>query len=175
MVINKQAYFFIGLVFGLLIYYWFLLPKPTNTVRIVETVRTDTVYVHEFDTIVLTKKEIKHNFLRDTVYLGVDMPINDFKASYPHVYGNIDISGQLIGEMLYMGLKTDFRIPTVTNTINRTETIIKKPRGVYAGGLVISNLSAGVGGIYVFDRNLIQYSYFPEDKSHAVGYYRRIF
>jgi len=163
-----------GILIGLLLYHHFLRPSPKTVTRVVETVTTDTVYVRTVDTVTINRTQIRHEFLRDTVYLGVDMPINSFGASYSHLYGNIYVNGQVMGEVLSMALKTDFRIPSVTNNITRTETIIKKPQGIYLGA-GISNFSASVGGVYLNDRNLFQYSYYPQINGHSVSYFRKVF
>lgn len=167
--------FVFGLLIGLVLYHQFLRPKPEHITRIIETVTTDTVYIAKIDTVKITKEQIKHEFLRDTVYLATDIPINNFRTSYSHLYGNIDISGQVMGKVLDMALKTDLRLPTVTNTIERTETIIKKPRGLYVGAGVNSKFSASVGGYYLNNSWLYGYQYTPEFSQHQVFIGRKLF
>ena len=164
-----------GVLIGLLLYHNFLLPKPQTLTKIIETVTTDTIYVHQVDTVTITKTDIKHEFLRDTVYMNTNIPISNFKTYYAHVYGSIDISGQVMGEVLSMGLKTDLRIPTVTNTIERTETIIKKPQGLYLGAGVNSNLSAVVGGYYLNDQFIYGYQFNPFFQQHQIFIGRKLF
>ena len=148
--------FSIGLVIGLLIAYWFASKHEIEPVIITETKNeTDTVYITIRDTIRLTKTEIKHEYLRDTVIIDYKPKIRAFKASKPFLYGNTHISGEVLGEVLKIDISNDFKLPTVTNTVTNTTTIIKKPQGLFPVAGVNKQLTPFVGAVYVRDRYLL--------------------
>ena len=148
--------FSIGLIIGLLIGYWFaskgeLEPKIVTVTK----TETDTVFVTVRDTIRIKNTEIKHEFVRDTVIIDFKPQIKAFTASKPFLYGNTHLKGEVLGEILKMDIYTDFDIPTVTNTITNTTTIIKKPQGLFPVAGVNKQLTPFVGGVYVRDRYLV--------------------
>jgi len=160
-------------IIGLLSYHFLLRPKP----EVITTVEkhTDTLYVElPKDTVFLTRERINHVFVRDTVVYEFKPFINAYSASYQNQYGNLKVSGEVFGEILTMNFVPDFRFPVVTNTITKKNTLIKKPQGIYLGA-GISNFSASVGGVYLNDRNLFQYSYYPQINGHSIGYFRKVF
>jgi hypothetical protein len=161
----------LGFVLGLIVYGWFLKPESETTTVIKETFKTDTVFVVQKDTVTLYRDKIKHEYLRDTILLPDWRPsIKAFKAVYPVLYGNIHLSGEVLGEVLKTSITTDFNIPTVTNTITRdkTTTIIKKPTGFYTVGGFNSDFKYSVGATYLKDNSMIGYRYQPQLKIHSL-------
>lgn len=163
--------FILGLVIGLALYGIFLSPRVETRTEIVEIHTTDTVYFYQRDTIRV--KEVKHEFIRDTIFTETYKPvINRFSADFPHLYGNISFQGEVLGEVLKTSMLTDLRIPTVTNTINRTERITNtiNPNGLYMGG----GYPAYLGISYVNNKTLIDVHYSFQTGS-TIGLKRKIF
>lgn len=138
----------IGLVIG------YLLLEPKHTESIVTEIKTDTVYITIRDTISITRKEIQHEVVRDTILVEPIQPvIKSFTASKSFQYGSATVSGEVLGEVLKMDIATDFSVPTVTNTI--TNTITKKPQGLFLTAGVNKQLSPNLGAVYIRSRVLI--------------------
>jgi hypothetical protein len=154
-------------------------PRPEHeTVYKFETkVETDTIYTHVVDTIYVPKNKIKTEVLRDTILLDFKPKISLFKASIPSEYGNTHLSGEVLGEVLKMTATNDFKIPVVTNTITetKTETIIKKPKGIYVGASINSLLDPGAKVSYLDNKYLFQYGYQPVTKVHTLGISKKLF
>ena len=110
-------------LFGAFLYAWLFTPESETKTEIKEVRTTDTVYVTVRDTIRLTKTEIKHQYLRDTILIDFKPQIKVFTASKRFLYGNATITGEVLGEVLKIDLYNDFKLPTVTNTIERTVPI----------------------------------------------------
>tara|TARA_R110000772_G_scaffold145504_1_gene255446 strand:+ start:8773 stop:9279 length:507 start_codon:yes stop_codon:yes gene_type:complete len=145
----------LGLGIGYLVAQYF---QHENT--IIETVtetKIDTVFVEIRDTIRITRTEIKHEYLRDTFLLEPIKPeIKAFKASFPFLYGNAYLEGEVLGEVLKTSLRTDFKLPTITNTITNTTTIIKKPSGLFLTAGAGNNFSTPyIGAIFIKNKFLI--------------------
>jgi hypothetical protein len=168
----------IGIIIGLFFYKSFLEAETETIISYKETIKTDTVFSHSVDTVFLTKKEIKQTVIRDTVLIKpIETKIKAFTAVYPLQYGNATVSGEVLGEVIKMGLTTDFNIPVVTNTIEKEKvtTIVKKASGLYASAFVSSEFIPSVGGHYLKDRLIISYKYTPLTKIHEAGLGVRIF
>lgn len=130
-------------------------PTPPKVVTKIEY-QSDTVYITIRDTVRI--KQVKQEFLRDTVLIDYKPQIKAFTASTPFLYGNTYVSGEVLGEVLKMDITNDFKIPTVTNTIKETTTITKMPAGLFVTAGIAkgdSQLSPYVGAIFVKDRYLI--------------------
>lgn len=145
-----------GLVLGLFLYDWFLIDKGSMIVTKTESF-TDTLFIEVRDTVRITQKEIITEFLRDTVLIDSYKPkISSFKTVQPFLYGNTTVKGEVLGEVLKMDIANDFKIPSVTNTITNTTTIIKKPSGLFlTAGANYNNLTPFVGVTFIKDRTLI--------------------
>jgi 3-deoxy-D-arabino-heptulosonate 7-phosphate (DAHP) synthase len=78
---------------------------------------------------------------------------------------------------LKMTATNDFKIPVVTNTITetKTETIIKKPKGIYLGASVNSLLDPGAKVSYLDNKYLFTYQYQPVTKVHSLGISKKLF
>jgi len=125
----------------------------------------------------MPKTKIKTEFLRDTVLINYQPQISLFKASIPSEYGSTHVSGEVLGEVLKMTAINDFKIPVVTNTITetKTETIIKKPKGIYLGASVNSLLDPGAKVSYLDNKYLFSYQFQPLEKIHTLSVSKKIF
>lgn len=166
--------FLAGVIVAFLFY-----PKPETeeVYKFTTKTETDTVFIQEIDTLHVTKKEIKTEYLRDTVLIDFKPKISQFNASFPFEYGNTKVSGEVIGEVLKMTATSDYTIPVVTNTITNTETktIIKKSKGLYLGANVNSLLQPGANISYVDDKYIFQYQYQPLSGVHQIGVAKKLF
>ena len=137
-------FFFIGAVVAIILF-----PKrELETVYKTERL-TDTLYITSTNTVYIPKKEIKTQVIRDTILIDSKPKIRAFETTFPFKYGSTKVSGEVLGEVLKMTATNDYVLPVVTNTITetKTETIIKKSKGIYLGAGVNSLLqpSAKVG------------------------------
>ena len=76
-----------------------------------------------------------------------------------------------------MSVTNDFKIPVVTNTVTntKTETIIKKPKGIYLGVGVNSLLQPSASASYLDNKYLFQYQYQPIQRVHQIGISKKLF
>lgn len=156
---NAVKYLFfaiLGIVLG------YFLSKKSENVKVISTIetKTDTVFITVRDTVTITKKDIKHTVLRDTILIKpIEPKIKAFTTSKPFLYGNVGVKGEVLGEVLKMDIYTDFSLPTVTNTITKTNTVIKKPAGLFiTAGIGATNqltLTPSIGAVYIRDRYLL--------------------
>ena len=140
-------------------------------------VKTDTIYTRVVDTVYIPKTKIKTKVLRDTILIDYKPKISLFETTFPFEYGSTKVSGEVLGEVLKMTATNDYALPVVTNTITetKTETIIKKSKGIYLGAGVNSLLqpSAKVG--YLDNKYLFQYQFQPLEKIHTLSVSKKIF
>ena len=166
--------FLAGIIVALIFY-----PKPeSETFYKFETVtKSDTLIVEVKDTVYVPKTKIKTEVLRDTILIDFKPQISKFKASFPFEYGSTNVSGEVLGEVLKMTATSDFKIPVVTNTITetKTETIIKKPKGIYLGANVNSLLEPSASVAYLDNKYLFSYQYQALQKVHQIGVAKKIF
>lgn len=166
--------FLAGIIVAFIFY-----PKPeSETFYKFETVtKTDTLYITSTDTVYIPKTKIKNEVLRDTVLIDYKPKISLFETTFPFDYGSTKVSGEVLGEVLKMTATNDYNIPVVTNTITetKTETIIKKPKGIYLGGIVNSNLQLGAKVGYLDNKYLFEYQYQPVTKIHSLGVSKKLF
>jgi hypothetical protein len=87
------------------------------------------------------------------------------------------VSGEVLGEVLKMTATSDFKMPVVTNTITetKTETIVKKPKGIYLGASVNSLLQPGAKVSYLDNKYLFSYQYQPLEKLHTLSVNKKLF
>ena len=166
---NRLIIFFgIGLIIGLLLYERFLVPDIKTKVESMETIRTDTIYTVVRDTIYRDK--FKYIYERDTIIEYYKPKIRGFKETYSTLYGNVYLSGEVLGELRYASLTTDFKFKQITNTIlkEKNTTSVIKPSGVYLTGGVSSNFSYSIGATYLNDKSLIGYEYQPQLDLHSL-------
>jgi hypothetical protein len=146
--------FLLGIITGYLLFDWH--NKGAIVTKTVTERTTDTVYVAVKEIQTVIKKEIKTEYLRDTILLEpYESKIIGFKTSKSFLYGNTTVSGEVLGEVLKMDIVNDFKIPTITNTITNTTTIIKKPSGIFLTAGVNTQLVPSVGAIFIKDKYLI--------------------
>jgi hypothetical protein len=163
---------------GILVAYIFFPKTESETVYKFETVtNTDTLMVEVTDTVYVPKKWIKSQIIRDTILVDYKPQISLFKTSIPSEYGSTNVSGEVLGEVLKMTATNDFKIPVVTNTITetKTETIVKKPKGIYLGAGVNSLLDPSASVSYLDNKYLFTYQYQPLQKVHQIGVAKKLF
>ena len=166
--------FLLGVILAFIVY-----PKPEQeTFYKVETVtKTDTLIVELKDTIYIPKTKIKTEFLRDTILIDFKPQISRFETTFPFDYGSTKVSGEVLGEVLKMNATNDYNIPVVTNTIieTKTETIVKKPKGIYLGGGINSLLQPSGKIAYLDNRYLFTYQFQPIQRVHQIGVAKKLF
>ena len=166
--------FLAGIIVAFLFY-----PKPETEEVYKFTTKTeiDTVFIQEIDTLHVTKKEIKTEFLRDTILIDFKPKISQFNASFPFEHGSTKVSGEVLGEVLKMTATNEYNIPVVTNTITNTETktIIHKPKGLYLGANVNSMLQPSASVTYLDNKYLFQYQFEPLQRVHQIGVAKKLF
>jgi hypothetical protein len=163
---------------GILVAYIFFPKTESETVYKFESVtKTDTLIVEVKDTVYVPKKWIKSQIIRDTILVDYKPQISLFKTSIPSEYGSTNVSGEVLGEVLKMTATNDFKIPVVTNTITetKTETIIKKSKGIYLGASVNSLLEPSASVSYLDNKYLFSYQYQPLEKLHTLSVSKKIF
>ena len=138
---------------------------------------TDTLYITSSDTVYIPKTKIKTEVLRDTILIDFKPKISHFETTFPFDYGSTKVSGEVLGEVLKMTATNDYKLPVVTNTITetKTETIVVKPKGVYLGGVVNSNLQPSAKVSYLDNKYLFEYQYQPLQKVHQIGVSKKLF
>ncbi len=166
--------FIVGVILAFVVF-----PRPDlETVYKFETkVETDTLFVHFRDTIYVPKNKIKTQVIRDTILIDFKPKISLFETTFPFEYGSTKVTGEVLGEVLKMTATSDYNIPVVTNTITetKTETIIKKSKGLYLGAGVNSLLQLSANASYVDNKYIFQYQYQPVTKIHTLGVSKKLF
>jgi len=168
----------IAFIAGILVAYIFFPKTDQETVYKFESVtKTDTLMVEVKDTVYVPKKWIKTQVLRDTIIVDYKPQISLFKTIIPSEYGSTNVSGEVLGEVLKMTATNDFKIPVVTNTITetKTETIIKKSKGIYLGASVNSLLEPSAKVSYLDNKYIFEYQYQPFTRSHQIGVSKKLF
>jgi len=154
-------------------------PKPEveEVYKFTTKTETDTIFIKEIDTIKVSKKEIKTEFLRDTILLDFKPQISLFETTFPFEHGSTKVSGEVLGEVLKMTAINDYTIPVVTNTITNTETktIIQKPKGIYLGAGINSMLQPSGKVAYLDNKYLFEYSFQPLTRVHSIGVSKKLF
>ena len=170
----SALFFFGGLIAGFILF-----PKPEieTVYKTTTKTETDTIYVVSNDTIYVPKTRIKTEVLRDTILVNYRPQISRFETSFPFDYGSTKVSGEVLGEVLKMTAINDYTIPVVTNTITetKTETIVKKPKGIYLGAGINSMLEPSAKVSYLDNKYLFQYQYQPLQRVHQIGVSKKLF
>jgi hypothetical protein len=166
--------FLIGIVLAFVV---FPRPEMETVYKTTTKVETDTVYSQVVDTVYVSKTKIKTEVLRDTILIDFKPQISRFETLFPFEYGSTKVSGEVLGEVLKMTATSDYNMPVVTNTITetKTETIIKKSKGLYLGANVNSALNLGASASYVDDKYIFQYQFQPLQKVHQIGVSKKLF
>ncbi len=176
---NQYAYiavFVAGVVAGLFLYHFFMKPEKetvhTYSERVETTIDSTLVteiselsnYIDSLESQLGKPRPFKHIYLRDTVLIEpIEPKIKQFSATFPLLYGNAHLDGEVLGEVLKTSLRTDFRIPTVTNTVTKekttTTTIVQK--GFFVGGGFSNTTDWHVGAAYLGKGYLVELNYTP--------------
>jgi hypothetical protein len=166
--------FVAGIILTFIVY-----PKPEveQVYKFTTKVETDTIYTQVRDTVYVPKMWIKSQVIRDTILINYKPNVSLFSTTTPFEYGNTYVNGEVLGEVLKMSVTNDFKIPVVTNTVTetKTETIIKKSKGLYLGANINSLLDPGASASYVDDKYIFQYQYQPVTKVHSLGISKKLF
>jgi len=164
-----------GVIIGLLLYDSFLVPEVSTRVEVLETIKSDTVYISHRDTIRI--RDVKYIYERDTIIENYQPKIRGFKEFYPTMYGDVWINGEVLGQLRYVDISHDFKIPTVTNTITKEKTVTNTvlSRGLYVGTGINSLMQYSVSASYVDNRYLFQYQYHPQINVHQIGVAKKLF
>ena len=174
---NRISISLVSASIGAFILYWFFWPEFETKTEIVEVRKSDTVYITIRDTIRI--RDVSHTYLRDTILIEPIQPkISLFTASKPFTYGNIYLTGEVLGTVLKMDIEQDFKLPTITNTITKTETILKteKPRGLYLGaGVRVNEQLTPFGQVHYLDNKYIFSGSYSLDKTISVGISKKLF
>lgn len=166
--------FLVGIILAFVVF-----PRPEmETVYKFETkVKTDTLFVNSRDTVYVPKNKIKTQIVRDTILIDFKPKISLFETTFPFDYGSTKVSGEVLGEVLKMTATSDYSLPVVTNTITetKTETIIKKSKGLYLGAGINSLIELSANASYVDNKYLFQYQYQLVTKTHTLGVSKKLF
>ena len=166
--------FIAGLILAFIVY-----PRPEQKTvyKFKSVTKTDTLILEVKDTVYVPKKWIKSHILRDTIIKEYKPTISLFSTTTPFEYGNTHVSGEVLGEVLKMSVTNDFKIPVVTNTITetKTETIVKKPKGIYLGASVNSLLQPAASVAYLDNKYMFEYQYQPLQNIHQIGVSKKLF
>jgi hypothetical protein len=173
-ILEVLVWFIFGCIVTIIIYPH---EEHESTFEVVTEVKTDTVFINHIETVYIPKKEIKTQVLRDTILVDYKPTISSFETTFPFEHGSTKVSGEVLGEVLKMTATNDYKIPVVTNTITetRTETIVKKPKGIYLGGAVNSLLEPSASVSYLDNKYLFSYQYQPFSKTHQIGISKKLF
>ena len=166
--------FMIGVVLAFIV---FPKPKYEEIYKFTTRVETDTIYSRTVDTIYVPKNKIKTQIVRDTILIDFKPKISLFETTFPFDYGSTKVSGEVLGEVLKMTATSDYSLPVVTNTITetKTETIIKKSKGLYLGAGINSLLELSANASYVDNKYLFSYQFQPVTKTHSLGISKKLF
>jgi hypothetical protein len=172
MVSEKIVLITLSFILGFIVCKLLLKPEYIESYR--TTFHTDTVYIQlPKDTVYLTRNKIKHEVIRDTVLIDFKPKISEFKASYSFLNGNIHVEGEVLGEVLKMGVITDLKQKVITNTIEKETIKTYHLKGLYLGGQFHKNTySANLD--YVNKNLKVGYSFNPAI-GHGVGIGVKIF
>lgn len=165
----------IGIIVGLFLYDWFLVPEVSTKIEYITEKHTDTVFVEVKD--VVTRTKFKYIYERDTIIENYKPKIRGFKEFYPTLYGDVYLNGEVLGELRYISLEHSLNIPVVTNTINNTKTITNTihSKGLYLGGGINSNFNP-IGKIDYLDKDYIfSYQYTVGMDLHQIGISKKMF
>jgi len=166
--------FIAGMILAFIVY-----PRPEQETvyKFKSVTKTDTLILEVKDTVYVPKMWIKSQFVRDTVLEEYKPTISLFSTTTPFEYGNTHVSGEVLGEVLKMSVTNDFKIPVVTNTITetKTETIVKKPKGIYLGASVNSLLQPAASVAYLDNKYMFEYQYQPLQNIHQIGVSKKLF
>lgn len=186
---NKLILIAIGIAIGAIGYHYFLKPEVEIKTKTKIKYKTDTTYqklyeelqmeVKQSETLndsidyyqKLYQKELGNiKLIVDTVYNDKPFlaPLRRFSGLKPSLYGDLSYNAIVAGELLDLRIKTDFDIPTVTNTVTTekitTKTIIQK--GIFIGAGMSDQLNYHLGLAYLGNGFMVNANYTPRQKTY---------
>jgi len=175
--IGLLSFFFSGAIVGLFVYHFFFRPEVEIINTTVTESKTDTVYYAVKEPFYIINEKIIHVYEKDTVILDYKPTINTFSSRFPTLYGNIDINGRVLGQVLNIDLISSQKIPSVNTltTLTDTKTILVKPKGFYLGASIDNFLNPSLGASYLDNQYIFNYSYNVNLKSHQIGIQKKLF
>lgn len=158
----------IGIIIGVIVYDRFFVPELQTKIEIRETFKTDTVYRVIRDTVKITN--VQYIYERDTIVENYTPKIRGFKETFITKHGNAYLTGEVLGDLRYASLTTDFKYPFVTNTVSaeKTSKIIIEPAGLFLTGGINNIFSYSIGTTYLKNKSLIGYEYNINQNIHSL-------
>ena len=101
--------YLISAAIGAFILYWFFWPEITTNTVTVEKITVDTFYVETRDTLYFPV--IEHEYLRDTIIELFEPKISAYKALFPVLYGNVSVTGEVLGKCFNARKTITFGLP----------------------------------------------------------------
>ena len=173
--------FIIGAIIGGVVLYIFFWPSieerevmTYRTEESIEWVKKDTTIYHYKDSLIfkeiITKREV-------SVEPDKYDSIRTYQGSDPHLYGRINWVIETGGYLQHLEISPMLTIPiqTVTNTIEKKNTVVLRPKGIYGVGGINNNFNYSIGVTYLNNNSLIGYEYHPQLDLHAVKIGWKIF
>jgi hypothetical protein len=150
--------FFVGVVVGMLAFDQVKSDEVQTKIEYQTKVEYKTIEVPVKTTEYITVKVPTPTYVKDTVYLDKTLPVNNYTGIERTVFGNLHYDITTTGYLTSTKFKPDFLVsvpvPTITNNIRQTDTIIKKPTGLFLT-VGYQNNNINVGGVFVKDKVLI--------------------
>jgi hypothetical protein len=159
-----------GVILGALLYHFLIAPETESSVETVykteiktEWIKKDTTIFHLKDSLVFRVIETKAS----------DKPekydsLRTYSGKTDFDFGAVNWTAKTGGELQFLKFNTAFNIPikTITNTVEKTTTIVQKPKGLYFTGGVRSDQDFAAGAMYLKNNSVISYDYFLQSQTH---------
>jgi hypothetical protein len=166
----------IGIVLGLLLYDFFLVPEVETKTEYVTTTQTKVERIPTLPEFRFIRSP-KAVYLRDTIINEVIYPLNNYSGLETLKNGQIKWTAETSGFLNKINLEYEGEkeviTNTVTNTITKTNTILSK--GLYLGTGINSVLIPNLSASYINNNYSFDYSYTPNNNIHSIGIKRKIF
>jgi hypothetical protein len=150
--------FFVGVVVGMLAFDSVQDKEVQTKIEYQTKVEYKTIEVPVKTTEYITIKVPTPTYIKDTVYLEKTLPLNNYTGIERTIFGNLHYDITTAGYLTSTKFKPDFlvnvSVPTITNSIRQTNTIIKKPTGLFLT-VGYQNNNINVGGVFVKDKVLV--------------------
>jgi hypothetical protein len=166
----------IGILIGLYVYDLFLAPEIETKVEITEVRTTDTLWLPSIPELIFLRSP-KPLYLRDTIINELIYPVNSYSGLENTLYGQIKWQAETSGFLNKLDLSPEFKLPVITNTIDKTKTITNTvmTKGFYSGASINSLMQPSITAAYQDKDYIFDYSFTPSIQLHAIGVKRRIF
>jgi hypothetical protein len=150
--------FFVGVVVGMLTFDSVNNIDTQTKIEYQTRVEYKTIEVPVKTTEYITVKVPTPTYVKDTVYLDKSFPLNNYTGIERTVFGNLHYDITTAGYLTSTKFKPDFlvnvSVPTITNSIKETNTVIKKPTGLFLT-VGYQNNNINIGGVFVKDKVLV--------------------